>query len=63
MMLDHLILLIHTLIIVLPYQSLFKKTLSFAIVWKKEPLAEQSEAVKPIYYLDYGVPEPIRSAY
>ena len=30
---------------------------------KKEPLAERSEAVKPIiYYLDNGVPEPIRSA-
>jgi predicted Zn-dependent protease len=30
---------------------------------KKEPLAKQSEAVKPItYYLDNGVPEPIRTA-
>ena len=30
---------------------------------KKDPVAEQSEAVKPIiYYLDNGVPEPIRSA-
>ncbi len=30
---------------------------------KKDPLAERSEAVKPIiYYLDNGTPEPIRSA-
>jgi hypothetical protein len=29
---------------------------------KKEPLAKQSEVVKPItYYLDNGVPEPIRT--
>jgi hypothetical protein len=47
-----------------PLENHSKKTLSFAIVYRKKvPAAEQGEAVKPIiYYLDNGVPEPIRSA-
>jgi hypothetical protein len=51
------------LITVLLYQTCLK---NFIIRHRllKEPLAKQSEAVKPItYYLDNGVPEPIRLLY